>query len=418
MVAGMIVPSVQFLRNSAVLFINYGFRADSFEDFVAAMSEAIRVLHVNSGNLYGGVETFLATLFQGRMAAPDMQPEIAICFPGRHADEIRSDGGIVHDLAPVRRRYPWTVWRARRRLRRLLQANPPSVVVCHQPWIQVLFGPLCTRLRIPWVAYFHNALEDRELDRQAKRLSPTMIIAPSEHTLASAKPFFPGAIAHVVANPLSLRTTQRPQLNAGQRETLRQSLYAAPADVVVLQASRVESWKGPDQIIRALSRLKSERPWRFWFAGAPQRPHEQALMMEMKRIADAGGIADRVYFLGHRDDVPDLMQAADLYVQGNRGPEGFGLSFAEAMWNAVPVITTRLGAAPEVVAEGCGILTPPDDIETLSDAMRRLINDDTARRAMGQAARRHVHAICDPSRQISRLAEKLGQIARSEEPSQ
>src|SRR5262249_41106227 len=92
----------------------------------------LRVLHCSSGNLYGGVETLLVTLAQ--QAAPGVRPEFALCFEGRASAELRAVGADVHWLAPVRFSRPWTVWRARRALRRLLAARPFDVVVCHGPW--------------------------------------------------------------------------------------------------------------------------------------------------------------------------------------------------------------------------------------------------------------------------------------------
>ena len=57
-----------------------------------APRHALRVLHVHSGNLYGGVETFLATLARDSAAAPRMTSSFALCFEGRLSDELRAHG--------------------------------------------------------------------------------------------------------------------------------------------------------------------------------------------------------------------------------------------------------------------------------------------------------------------------------------
>jgi hypothetical protein len=58
----------------------------------------MKVLHVYSGNLFGGVETLLITLAQQRSLCPQMQPHFALCFEGRLVNELRAVGVGVHML--------------------------------------------------------------------------------------------------------------------------------------------------------------------------------------------------------------------------------------------------------------------------------------------------------------------------------
>ena len=71
-----------------------------------AVSSPLRVLHVYSGNLYGGIETFLRALAEERGQCPEMAPEFALCFEGRIADEIRASGAPLHMLGGVRTARP------------------------------------------------------------------------------------------------------------------------------------------------------------------------------------------------------------------------------------------------------------------------------------------------------------------------
>jgi hypothetical protein len=100
----------------------------------------MEVLHVYSGNLFGGIETLLVTLAQQRSLYPPMQPHFALCFEGRLAAEIRATGLCVHRLGRVRSSQPWTVWLARRQLKQLLRQEGFDVVICHSCWSQALFG--------------------------------------------------------------------------------------------------------------------------------------------------------------------------------------------------------------------------------------------------------------------------------------
>src|SRR5258708_1301061 len=135
----------------------------------------MRVLHVGSGNLYGGVETYLVTLARLRDICPAMEPEFALCFAGRLSQELQAHNAQVHSLGEVRSRFPWTVARARRTLKKLLRQESYDVVVCHSAWAQAIFGPVVHRaggtIKIPLVFYLHNAAEKRHwLERWAARV--------------------------------------------------------------------------------------------------------------------------------------------------------------------------------------------------------------------------------------------------------
>src|SRR5215471_11921991 len=100
----------------------------------------MRVLHISSGNLFGGIETYLLTLARLRSLCPSMESEFALCFAGRLSDELRTNHAQVHLLGAVRARYPWTVRSARAHLRKLLQERKYDAVVCHSTWPQAIFG--------------------------------------------------------------------------------------------------------------------------------------------------------------------------------------------------------------------------------------------------------------------------------------
>jgi glycosyltransferase involved in cell wall biosynthesis len=96
---------------------------------------------------------------------------------------------------------------------------------------------------------------------------------------------------------------------------------------------------------------------------------------------------DRVRMLGHRDDVPDILAAADLFALPSLY-EGFPGAVIEAMALALPVVASRLPTLREVVEEdGSGLLVPPRNPERLADAMGRLLDDPEASRRLGNRGR-------------------------------
>jgi glycosyltransferase involved in cell wall biosynthesis len=97
-------------------------------------------------------------------------------------------------------------------------------------------------------------------------------------------------------------------------------------------------------------------------------------MEALRSQAERLGIAGRVSFLGERDDVSRLLSAADIYCQPNEGPEPFGLSYVEALAAGLPVVASRLGALPEIVDDGCGVLVDPGSPARVADALERVMN--------------------------------------------
>jgi len=95
------------------------------------------------------------------------------------------------------------------------------------------------------------------------------------------------------------------------------------------------------------------------------------------------GIAGRVRFLGQWSDVSSLLRAADIFCQPNQMPEPFGIVFIEALLARLPVVTSAMGGASEIVDESCGLLVPRSDIDALAGALRQLIESAPLRAKLG-----------------------------------
>src|SRR2546427_11565245 len=102
----------------------------------------MRVLHICSGNLYGGVETIQVTLARYRAQGPEIDLRFAVCFEGRLSAELIASGVPTHNLEAARIRNPISVWKARSRLRKLLSNSRYDVAICHSAWTQAIFGPI------------------------------------------------------------------------------------------------------------------------------------------------------------------------------------------------------------------------------------------------------------------------------------
>ena len=188
------------------------------------VTNRLRVLHVHSGNLYGGVETFLLSLARFRALAPSMDMSVALTSDGRIAAELRGAGVPVTILGDARMSRPLSVRRARRALAALLRSDRPDVIVCHQPWPLALFGPVAKRHSVPLVLWMHMAASRHWLDRLAWRVRPGTIVCNSRFTAStlprsSARVEVVYAPVETIAPCGSRRRIQRPcRHHSGQQD--------------------------------------------------------------------------------------------------------------------------------------------------------------------------------------------------------
>jgi len=155
--------------------------------------------------------------------------------------------------------------------------------------------------------------------------------------------------------------------------------------VALLAVGAVVPRKGYDLLVAALARLE-HLPWRLTIVGDCRRSPDMLRRLEadMARC----GLAGRIRLRGalSADELASLYAASDVFVLPSRF-EGYGMAFAEAIAHGLPVVGTRAGAIPDTVPSDAGVLVPPDDVEALAAALRRLIEDTHERARLAAGAR-------------------------------
>ena len=149
---------------------------------------------------------------------------------------------------------------------------------------------------------------------------------------------------------------------------MRLALGANEAYVLAVCA-RLAPWKGQHVVIAALEQLPNAHAW---IIGAALFG-EDAYAAGLRTQASSLGVADRVRFVGEREDVPILLCASDTVVHSAVDAEPFGRVVVEGMLARRPVIASDAGGVREIIRHGeTGWLVPPGDPAALASAVRQV----------------------------------------------
>src|ERR1700674_1569024 len=165
-----------------------------------------RILHVHSGNLYGGVETILTTIARRPEDCPNLEQQFALCFQGRLSRELASVAARVHSLGAVRISRPLTIYQTRHHLRKLLLDKKFDSLIFHSSWSHAIFAPVPHAARMPVVVWVHGTSGGRHwTERWARRSDPDLVVCNSHFTAAGAAKVYPKTPRKVLYCPVDLK---------------------------------------------------------------------------------------------------------------------------------------------------------------------------------------------------------------------
>jgi len=156
---------------------------------------------------------------------------------------------------------------------------------------------------------------------------------------------------------------------------------------IILTTSRLTVKNRINNLINAFAlSLKHYPELKLWIAG--DGPEEDNL----KRLVDKLGIKDSVVFLGfvEHKNIPEIYSKSFMFV---RAPisEGFGISFIEAMSAGLPTIASNVGGIVDIIQDGNnGLLVPPDNVELLAQAIKKIVEDEQFAKKLSENARNTV----------------------------
>jgi glycosyltransferase involved in cell wall biosynthesis len=348
----------------------------------AGPSRTRTVVHYVDSNTYGGCEAVVLLLLSGldrKLWRPMLFYHEGVGIERLLAEAARNDVPCRPVPRITNRNLPAALIRFAGELRRA-QA---SVFHMHLNW------PLGCRYattaalvaRVPAVvstAHLCAPVNDIRFGAMRMRLRTAIVdryVAVSSAMTAGLRDTLgiPEAKIRVIQNGIDVGAFGRPCDPA-----LRAQLSGGTNRPLVFTPARLHAQKGHTFLLEAAAQVPDAI---FVLAGdGEERPRleEQAGQLQ---------IADRVRFLGNRQDIPALMACCDLFVLPSLY-EGLPLSVLEAMAAGRPVVATAVSGTPEAVIDGVtGLLVPPSDAASLSAAIRRVLSDPELADRIARAGR-------------------------------
>jgi len=337
-----------------------------------------------------------------------MLPHFGLCFEGRLARELRDAGCTPTMLGEARVSRPWTVAAARAQLRGLLDRQRFDAAICHSCWPHGLFAPVIRSRGIPLVYWSHDVPTGKGwLERWARRTKPDLVLANSRFTALTIERLFERVRCEVQYPPVECASVG----SGPDRASLRSEWGAADDEVVILLLSRMQRSKGHHLLLRAGAQLIGTSGWRLVIAGAPTGSAEVKYLRELQDAQHQLALNGRVSWIGQRDDVRRVMLAADVLCQPNIEPDAFGVVFIEALSAGLPVLTTRMGGAVEIFADGPGLLVEPS-AASIAAGLRTLIGSKARRDRHAAAGPPRAQTLCDPAHILPALHARIAGVAR------
>jgi glycosyltransferase involved in cell wall biosynthesis len=361
----------------------------------------MRILFLSTSMGMGGADSQLLSAAHGMRSRGHEVRIVSLTQLGPMGLEAQR-AGIPTESLDMRRGVPDP--RGLVRLVRLVRAWRPDVLHSHMVHANLIARVLRLITPVPvMISTIHNIYEGGRLRMAAYRLTNTLVDHVTIVSQAAADRYVrerivPKSLLTVIPNGVDTEQFRRIPREVGH--SLRQSL-GLEGTFVWLAVGRCEIAKDYPSMLGGFARVRERFPQAVLLLVG-----RGSLQSETERVAQSLGLGSGVRFLGVRDDVVQVMSAADGYVMSSAW-EGMPMVLLEAAAAGLPIVTTRVGGNHEVVRDGeSGFVIPPRDHEALGRAMLQLMElSETQRRSMGDRGREVIRAHYGLNRVVERWEE-------------
>jgi glycosyltransferase involved in cell wall biosynthesis len=286
---------------------------------------------------------------------------------GGYTDLVARLGVTVTEV-DFRVRRATGVARAVVRLRRLVRTLEPEIVHAHTLLATVLARVATVGTSARVVATVHN-------DYQRG-----VVLMAAAHRVVGVSAAVSDAMRGRGVPRRKIRTVLNGTVGSVRRNTPPAGSDVQLAGPAVVTVGAVSHRKGADLLVAAAAQLARSHGVHTYFAGNVDWEGP-------RRAAEESPVADHIHFLGFQPDPRRLLAQATIFVLPSRRDPA-PLALIEAMEAGVPIVAAAVDGVPELLDHGdAGVLTVPDDVDTLVRAVRHMLDDEDERRRLADAAR-------------------------------
>jgi glycosyltransferase involved in cell wall biosynthesis len=224
---------------------------------------------------------------------------------------------------------------------------------------------------------------------------------------ATAAQFGPHSRARVIEDGLSVESRRAP------RHAAREALGLSDQSPAIAVLGRISDWKGQDVLVRALAEPELHERGVIGLLAGEAWPGAEERLSKVLALADRLGVSDRLRVLGFRDDLDNVLGAADVIAVPSTAPDPLPNAALEAAAAGCAVIASAHGGLPEIIRDRVtGRLVPPGDAGALAQVARELIDDPRQRERLGAAAAADVRIRFAPRRLLSSVQDLYDEVSR------
>jgi len=236
---------------------------------------------------------------------------------------------------------------------------------------------LLTRTRV--VASLHNTQTDEHgiLESLTLYFGVSRIIAVGDAVAHAYQLRLPGRKIQIILNPVQAGA----KISAPERNSLRRELLGDERRRLIIGVGRLTAQKGWFDLISAMPAILNSHPDALLLIVG-----QGTLRDGLQKHIDELGLTNSVRLIGVRDDVTRLLAVRDLLASASHW-EGLPIAVLEAMAAGLPVVATRVGDVPNVVAPQTGLLVDPHQPAQLARAIQEILDDPARGQEMGAAGR-------------------------------
>jgi len=168
----------------------------------------------------------------------------------------------------------------------------------------------------------------------------------------------------------------------------RSKIGFSKSDLIITSVGHAVPVKGWDLLLSSFEDIAQENPEAILlFVGSIPSSNEIIFSKSLQDRVNLNGLSDKVFFLGHRDDIPRILAISDVFVLPSRS-EGQPGALVEAMASSLPCVGTKVGGVPEVITDGHdGLLVNREDVGAMTQAITRLLENNNLRKSLGETAK-------------------------------